>query len=345
MKAAVLVELKKPLVVQEVPDPTIDAKGAIVRVEANGVCRSDWHAWVGDIPVASLPFVMGHEFVGVVEEVGKEVRNFKKGDRVIVPFSQGDGTCQLCLEGHQNICDHSLLPGFTYWGGYGRYVGVPNADINLVHLPDEVSFEDGASIGCRFMTSYYGVTSQAKVRPGEWVAVFGCGGIGLSAIHIANAIGANVIAVDIADDKLEFAKKLGAALTVNSKEVNPVEAIMELTKGGAHVSIDALGLSQTITNGIMSLRKRGRHLQLGIATAEEKMTPVPTDLIVFRELQLIGSLGMPAPKYPSLLQMIGAGKLNPGQLVTNRIPIEKASEAIEAMTNFNTLGVTVVNQW
>jgi len=321
MKAAVLEELKKPLVVREVPDPTIDANGVIIRVEANGVCRSDWHAWVGD------------------------VKNFQRGDRVIVPFSQGDGTCQLCQEGHHNICDNGLLVGFHYWGGYGRYAAIPNADFNLVRLPDALSFEDGASVGCRFMTSYYGVVEQAKVRPGEWVAVYGCGGIGLSAIHIANSAGANVIAVDIMPEKLEFAQKLGAAYTVNSKETDPVEAVHRLTKGGAHVSIDALGIANTILNSIKSLRKRGRHLQLGIATSENRTTPIPTDLIVTKELQIIGSLGMPAPRYPSMLQMIAAGKLNPAQLVTKRISIEEAGAEIEAMTNFNTLGVTVVNKW
>lgn len=345
MKAAVLEELQKPLVVRDVPDPEIDKKGAMIRVEANGVCRSDWHAWMGDIAVASFPFVLGHEFVGIVEEVGSEVVRFKKGDRVIVPFSQGDGTCPQCLEGHHNICDHGMMPGFHYWGGYGRYAAIPNADMNLVRLPEEISFEAGASIGCRFMTAYYGLVQQAKVQPGESVAVHGCGGVGLSAVHIASAIGAIPIAVDIVPEKLKFAKKLGAAYAINSKEGKPSKVIKELTKGGAHVSVDALGISDTIVQSLLSLRKRGRHLQLGIASSENKTTAIPTDYIVFNQIQFIGSLGMPAHQYPRMLQLIGSGKLNPAELVTKRIPIEEASSEIEAMTHYQTLGATVVNRW
>lgn len=345
LKAAVLEELQKPLVVRDVQDPVIDRKGAIIRVEANGVCRSDWHAWMGDIAVASFPFVLGHEFVGVVEETGKEVTRFKKGDRVIVPFSQGDGTCPQCLEGHHNICDNGTMPGFHYWGGYGRYAAIPNAEINLVHLPEEVTFDAGASIGCRFMTAYYGLVKQARIQPGEWVAVHGCGGVGLSAIHIAAAIGAIPIAVDIIPEKLDFAKKMGAAYVVNSKQEKASKAIKELTKGGAHVSVDALGISDTIVQSLLSLRKRGRHLQLGIASSENKMTALPTDYIVFQQIQFIGSLGMPAHQYPAMLQMVASGKLNPAQLVTKRIAIEDAGKEIEAMTDYRTLGATVVNRW
>lgn len=165
------------------PDPALTPDGAIIRVEANGVCRSDWHGWMGDWDwlgiILPTPHVLGHEFSGVVEEVGSQVTQFKKGDRVIVPFSQGDGTCEYCRSGHQNICENITMPGFSYWGGFGQYVNIPNADVNLVHLPESVSFVDAASMGCRFMTSFHGIVDQAQVKPGEWVAVHGCGGIGI----------------------------------------------------------------------------------------------------------------------------------------------------------------------
>src|SRR6266403_4915581 len=210
MKAAVFESTKKPLVIKTVPDPECAPNGAIIRVEANGICRSDWHAWSGDwswMGLSAQPgAILGHEFCGVVEEVGKDIRNFKKGDRVLVPFSQGDGTCEYCRSGHSNICNTPLIPGVTYYGGYGSYVGIPFADLNLVRMPDAVGFLEGASLGCRFMTSYHGIVDRAQVRPGEWVAVHGCGGIGLSAVHIAAAIGANVVAVDLDDRKLELAK-------------------------------------------------------------------------------------------------------------------------------------------
>ncbi|WP_054635869.1 zinc-dependent alcohol dehydrogenase family protein [Thalassobacillus sp. C254] len=350
MKAAVMEQLKSPLVVRQVKDPDWDATGAIVKIEANGICRSDWHGWMGDLSWVDvnleLPWVLGHEFTGVVEEVGKDVKNFKKGDRVIVPFSQGDGTCEQCLSGHHNICDNLEMPGFSYWGGFAEYTSIPNADLNMVHLPDSVGFEEGASVGCRFMTSFHAVTHQAKVKAGEWVAVYGVGGVGLAATHIANAAGANVISVDISDEKLALAKSVGAAITINSRKTTPWEAIHEITKGGAHVSIDALGIAETITNSVLSLRKRGRHVQIGLTTSEEKgIVPLPTDLITMKELQFIGSFGMQAPHYPSMLEMIAQEKLNPGKMVTRHVSIDEVSDVINGMGTYNTVGVTVLNKW
>ncbi|WP_174731210.1 zinc-dependent alcohol dehydrogenase family protein [Mesobacillus harenae] len=350
MRALVLEELKKPLVVREMPDPECTPDGVVIKVEANGVCRSDWHAWQGDwewigiqLP---LPHVLGHEFSGIVEEVGANIKNFKQGDRVIVPFTIGDGTCPYCQSGHHNICENVQLPGFTSWGGYGRYTHVPNADVNLTKLPDSISFVEAAGMGCRFMTAFHGITDQARVRPGEWVAVHGCGGVGLSAVQIATALGANVIAVDIGDDKLEFAKGLGAVATVNARKVNAPEAIKEITKGGAHVSIDALGIKQTCQSSIMSLRKRGRHLQIGLTSREEEgMIPIPIDLIALSEIQLVGSLGMQPSRYPYMLQMVEQGRLNPGKLVTSTISLEEVPRIFEEMNTFQNLGVTVVDKW
>lgn len=350
MKALVLEELKKPMVVKEMPDPECTANGVIIRVEANGVCRSDWHAWMGDWDwlgiVLPTPHVLGHEFSGVVEEVGKDVVNFKKGDRVIVPFTLGDGTCPYCQSGHHNICENILMPGFTSWGGFGRYTHIPNADTNLIKLPEGISFTEAAGMGCRFMTAFHGVTDQAQVRPGEWVAVHGCGGVGLSAIQIATAMGANVIAVDIGEDKLEFARKMGAVATINAGKESAPDAIKELTKGGAHVSIDALGITPTCQSSIMSLRKRGRHLQIGLTSREEQgMIPVPIDLIVQFELQMVGSLGMQPSRYPYMLEMVEKGRLNPGGLITNTISLNEVPGVLEQMSSFSNLGVTVVNKW
>lgn len=350
MKAAVLEQFQKPLTIREMPDPSLTAKGAIVRVEANGICRSDWHAWMGDwdwlgmnLP---LPHVLGHEFTGVVEEVGAEITRFQAGDRVIVPFSQGDGTCPMCLQGHQNICDHAKQPGFSYWGGLGRYVHVPNADANLIELPENVDFTEGASLGCRFMTAFHGLTEQVKVQPGEWVAIHGCGGVGLSAIQIVAALGAHAIAIDIADDKLAFAKALGAEETINARNVSPQKAIKELTKGGADVSVDALGIAATCQASILSLRKRGRHLQIGMTSRmEQGMIPLPIDLIVNFELNLAGSLGMPARQFPQMLKLVADGRLKPGALVTRTVPIEEAGNVIASMSDFATTGVTVVTNW
>lgn len=350
MKAAVLEEFQKPLAVRDVRDPELTQNGAIVRVEANGVCRSDWHAWMGDwdwIGVKfPLPHVLGHEFSGVVEQVGANVRAFQPGDRVVVPFTQGDGTCAECRSGHQNICDHGQMPGFSYWGGFGRYVHVPGADTNLVRLPDGVSFTDAAALGCRFMTAFHGLLDQVQVRPGEWVAVHGCGGVGLSAIQIATAVGANVIAVDIGDDKLEFAKKLGAVATINAKREKVRPAVKELTGGGAHVSVDALGIADTCQTAVASLRKRGRHLQIGMTTGEERgKIALPIDMIVQHELQIVGAVGMQPARYTPMLQMVEHGRLHPGDLVTRKISVADVSDELNAMSSFNGVGVAVITEW
>ena len=350
MRAAVMEALRQPLVVKEVPDPQCPPNGAIIRTEAEGVCRSDWHIWMGDWfwvgLVPSLPFVMGHEFCGVVEEVGKEVRGFRRGDRVVIPFSQGDGTCEFCRTGYSNVCNLPQIPGVTYWGGYGHLVAVPGADLNLVALPEKVGLVDAASLGCRFMTSFHGLVDQAQVKPGEWVAVHGCGGIGLSAINIASAIGANVIGVDLDDRKLELAKKLGANQVVNAKKTDAVNAVMDLSGGGVHVAVDALGSATTCRNSIMSLRKRGRHLQIGLTTQVEKgEVSMPIDRIVFMELRLIGSLGMQAARYPAMLQMVEAGHLSPGAMVTERIPLEQASRVLGQMTEFQNVGTAVITAY
>jgi D-arabinose 1-dehydrogenase-like Zn-dependent alcohol dehydrogenase len=350
MKAAVLENFGGPLAIRQMSDPTPGPHDAVVRVEANGICRSDWHAWMGDWEwiglKPTLPRVMGHEFCGVVEAVGKEVRGFKKGDRVVVPFNHGCGTCELCQAGHQNVCANLQLAGFHYDGGYGKLAKIPNASINLIHLPESVSFVDAASMGCRFMTSFHGLTDQAQVRSGEWVAVHGCGGIGLAAVHISAALGADVIAVDIDDGKLAKAKELGATRLVNASKVEAPQAIQDITKGGADVSVDALGVATTCRNSIMSLRTRGRHLQIGLTTQKERgEVSLPTDLMVAKELVFVGSLGMQPRRYPAMLRMIETGKLKPGKLVGGTVPIEKAGEILSSMTEFGTLGVIVINQW
>jgi D-arabinose 1-dehydrogenase-like Zn-dependent alcohol dehydrogenase len=350
MRAAVMEELRKPLVVRDMPDPETPRNGVRLRVEANGICRTDWHLWTGDwtwVGVAlPLPHVMGHEFCGVVEEVGPEVTRWKKGDRVLVPFSSGCGACEWCRSGHHNVCDAFLTPGVVYWGGYGRYVGVPYADVNLVELPESVGFVDAASMGCRFMTSFHAIVDQAQVKAGEWVAVHGCGGVGLSAVQIATALGANVIAVDVADDKLAFAKELGAVATVNATKDDPASAIAGITKGGAQVSVDALGVAATCRNSIMSLRKRGRHLQIGLTSAAEKgEIAVPIDLMVLKELSFICSLGMQAPRFGAMLDMVEKGKLAPGKLVHQRIKLEEVSGVLENMDRYANVGVTVIDRY
>jgi len=347
MKALLLEEYGKPMEVKEVPEPQLTDDGVIIEVKASGICRSDWHVWKGERGVLKrLPHVLGHEFTGVIAETGRNVRRFKKGDRVIVPVSHADNTCPYCREGFQNLCENRFIPGLNDWGGFAEYVHIPNADGNLIFLPETMDFVTAASLGCRFVTAFHGLVDQVKVRAGEWVAVYGCGGVGLSAVQIASAIGARVIAVDIGDDKLELARSVGALHTVNAKDVNPVEAVMEITKGGVDVSVDALGIKDTCQNAILSLAKRGRHLQIGLTTkAESGFVPVPMDMIVGKEAQIIGSAGIPVSRYPAMFRLIESVRIQPEKLVTQRIPLEEASRVFVQMSQYANTGISVVDRF
>jgi alcohol dehydrogenase len=345
MKAIVFEAFREPLQIQNVPDPTPSPDGAVVRVEATGICRSDWHGWMGHDPDIQLPHVPGHELAGVIEAVGSEVKRWKPGDRVTVPFAVGCGHCPQCLSGNQHICDNYFQPGFTAWGSFAEYVALRYADVNLVALPEGLGFVEAASLGCRFITSFRAVVAQGRTTPGEWVVIHGCGGVGLSAVMIASAMGAQVIGVDIKPEALALAETLGASHTLNAKEEpRLVEAIQDLTSGGAHVSIDALGSAQTCRNSILGLRKRGRHVQVGLMVADYKDTLVPMNLVIAKELEILGSHGMQAHQYPSMLQMILSGTLQPQRLIGQTVALEDAVDALPSMTDFALTGVTVIDQ-
>lgn len=348
MKAAVLEAYREPLVVRQVPDPKPGRDGAVVRVAANGICRSDWHGWAGDWPgLFDLPHVLGHEMCGTIEEVGPEVRNMKPGMRVIVPFSGGDGSCPWCQTGMAHLCEDPITVGFTTWGGFAEFVAIEHADFNLVELPDAIDFVAGAGMGCRYMTSFHGLVDRARVSAGEWVAVHGCGGVGLSAVQIATALGCNVVGIDIGADKLALAQQLGAVAVVDASESNnPARAVREITGGGAHVSVDALGIEATCRNSIKSLRRRGRHVQIGITIGAAKGDlPVPIDTIVGKEIQLLGSHGMPVTEFPAMLRMVATGRLDPGKLVTRKVALEETGAVIAAMDSYDTLGFTVIDRF
>ncbi|WP_163325161.1 zinc-dependent alcohol dehydrogenase family protein [Draconibacterium mangrovi] len=346
MKAVYYEEFQGKVDVREVPNPTVSPDSVIIKVEATGLCRSDWHGWMGHDPDIVLPHVPGHELAGTVAEIGAEIKNYKVGDRVTVPFVSGCGCCPECQTGNQQVCDNQFQPGFTAWGSFAEYVEIKYADINLVHLPDEIDFVTAASLGCRFITSFRAVIDQGKVTAGQWVAVHGCGGVGLSAINIASGAGANVIAVDIDDTKLQLAKKLGANILINAKETHAVPAeIMKVTGRGAHLSIDALGSQETCFNSISCLRKRGKHVQVGLTTADHRHPKVPMDKVVAHEIEILGSHGMQAFRYNAVFEMIKAGKVHPELMLGKTISLEEAPEALVNMNKFENLGVTVIDKF
>ena len=346
MKALVYESFGQAPKVIQVPDPETPEQGILLEVKATGICRSDWHGWKGHDPDIQLPHVPGHEFAGVILEVGKGVKNWKIGDRVTVPFVCACGTCPSCHSGNQQICDEQYQPGFTHWGSFAQRVAVHRADTNLVRIPESVSFEVAASLGCRFATSFRGVVAQGKVSGGQWVAVHGCGGVGLSAILIATALGATVIAVDIQDDKLALAKAAGAQYLVNAKNTSDVAStIQELSKGGVHVSVDALGSKATCYNSIASLRKRGKHIQIGLLAGSETNPPIPMHLVIAKELEILGSHGMQAHAYPELMQLILDRKMDPEKLIGRKINLEEAVQTLVRMDTFEENGMVLINQF
>ncbi|HDZ21518.1 hypothetical protein LCGC14_0124300 [marine sediment metagenome] len=345
MKAVVYEAFQATPAIQTVADPSPSDGGVVIKVEATGVCRSDWHGWMGHDPDITLPHVPGHELAGVIEATGKDVRQWQVGDRVTMPFVAGCGTCAECVSGNQQVCPDQFQPGFTNWGSFAEYVAINYADTNLVSLPESIDFVTAASLGCRFATSFRALVAQGRVTAGEWVAVHGCGGVGLSAVMIAHALEAGVIAIDIADDKLQFAQTIGATATINASSCDDVVAeIKQLTGGGAHVSIDALGSPETCFNSISCLRPRGRHVQVGLMLGGHNHSPVPMDLIIAKELEVIGSHGMQAHAYPDMLRMIQQGTLAPEKLIGNRITLEESIPALMDMNTFRGLGITVVDR-
>jgi alcohol dehydrogenase len=344
MKAAVYEEFAGDVSMQTVDDPTPSESGVVLRVEATGVCRSDWHGWMGHDPDITVPHVPGHEIAGVVEAVGSRVTNWRAGQRVTLPFVCGCGDCAQCRSGNQQVCDRQFQPGFTAWGSYAEYVAIDYADGNLVQLPDELDFVTAASLGCRFATSFRAVVAQARVSEGQWVAVHGCGGVGLSAVMIANALGANVIAVDIRDDALKLASAAGAITAVNAaNEPSVAAAVKEISNGGVHVSIDAMGSGQTCFNSIAGLRKRGRHVQVGLLAGDDRHPQVPMDQVVANELEILGSHGMQAYEYPRMLTMIADGRLDPASLLGGTIDLSTAARNFSTREGFDGAGVVVID--
>ncbi|MFI9585246.1 zinc-dependent alcohol dehydrogenase family protein [Streptomyces sp. NPDC052236] len=343
MRAVVFEDFGKPLRIRDVPEPVPAHDGAFIRVEATGLCRSDWHGWMGHVPDIALPHVPGHELSGVVESVGAGVANWRPGDRITVPFICACGRCGACVRGAQQVCERQEQPGFTHWGSFAEYVAVRHADVNLVALPDSMPFATAASLGCRFATAFRAVVGQGRVRPGEWVAVHGCGGVGLSAVMIAVACGARVVAVDVSPGALELAGRLGATVCVDASAPTVsggvAEAVREATGGGAHLSLDALGAQATCANSVASLRRQGRHVQVGLVPAGVRL---PMDRVVALELEILGSHGMPAHAYPEMMALVASGVLRPELLVTTELGLDDVPAALAALGSASGTGVTGV---
>jgi alcohol dehydrogenase len=330
--------------VTEVPDPAPAPGGVVISVAATGLCRSDWHGWMGHDPdIRTLPHVPGHELAGVVAAVGAGVTGWRIGERVTVPFICACGRCLTCAAGEHQVCEQQTQPGFTHWGSFADYVAIESADVNLVGLPPGLPYGSAAALGCRFATAYRAVSVHGRVGAADWVAVHGCGGVGLSAVMIAVARGARVVAIDVSPAALELALGLGAEACVNAAACDDVpEAVRQETGGGAHVSIDALGSPKTCVASIEGLRRRGRHVQVGLLPPAAGVATVPMERVIAFELEITGSHGMAAHAYGPMVDMVTAGTLRPDLLITRTIGLDEAPAALAAMDAGPAAGVTVI---
>nr|WP_284290684.1 alcohol dehydrogenase catalytic domain-containing protein [Angustibacter aerolatus] len=328
----------------DVPEPVCPDGGVVVRVGATGVCRSDWHAWRGHDPVA-LPHVPGHELAGTVAEVGAGVRGWRVGDRVTVPFVCGCGACPTCAAGDQQVCPHQTQPGFTGPGAFADLVALHAADTNLVGLPDGLDDVTAAALGCRFATAFRALTAHGGLRAGQWLAVHGCGGAGLSAVMIGVALGARVVAVDVSPVALDAAHRLGADALVDASSGTPVaEAVREPT-GGEHTCRSTAPATRTSPwPRCAGCAAEAGTCRSACCWARGRPRRCPWTSSSRTSLSVHGSHGMAAHEYPAMLAMVADGRLDPARLVGSVVPLGEAGAALAALDDAPAhAGLTVVD--
>ena len=345
MRAVVFEEYGVRPVLREVPDPVASADGVVIAVEATGVCRSDWHSLQGHDTSVTLPHVAGHELAGRILSVGAGVRGWSVGERVTVPFVCACGTCDQCAAGDHQICDNQIQPGFGRWGSFAEQVAIDRAMVNLVRLPDSLGYVTAAALGCRFATAFRAVVRQGEVRAGQWVAVHGCGGAGISAVMLAVAAGARVVAVDLSPSALALARSLGAEAVVAGGDT--ASAVKEITGGGAHVSLDCVGLPSTCAASVSSLRKRGIHVQVGLMPPEQGVPPIAMHEVIAGELRIVGTHGLQAHEYPEMLSLVASAGLDLDRLVGRRVGLDEVPDVLMEMDSVVAAreGVTVVDRF
>jgi len=339
MRAAVVRDFNEDLSIETVDDPTCPENGVVLEVAACGVCRSDYHGWTGGHPKVINGSILGHEYCGTVIESGPRAK-YKVGDKLIAPFILACGDCPACHTGVSNTCENSIVPGFGAPGAYAEFVAVPY-DHNLVYLPESMSPALAAGLGCRVTTAWHALTDRANVRAGEWVAIHGTGGIGLSALLLAKMIGAQVVVVDVVEEKLNHAMQLGADAAVNASDTDAAAAIRDITGGGAHVSIEALGIEATTNASVECLATLGRHVHVGMPAGSGHMQ-INMRAIYSKQLAFFGTRGMPSWKYPSLLAMIERGEVDISPMVARKISLSGASAELRAMNGPTPPGTAVI---
>jgi alcohol dehydrogenase len=340
MRAAVIRQYRADLSLETVPDPVCEADGVVVKVLACGICRSDWHGWAGEHAKVKPGAIPGHEYCGEVVEAGPLAR-WKVGDKIIAPFILACGECPECRSGQTPTCRAQRVPGIGEPGAYAEYVAVPHAH-NLTRLPDFLTPALAAGLGCRVTTAYHALTGRAGLQAGEWLAIHGTGGIGLSALLIGKALGARIVAVDVVPARLTHALSLGAEHVINAAEGDTAARIREVTSGGAHVSIEALGIEATANASIECLRPLGRHVQVGLPTGHTATMQINMNAVYMKQLALFGTRGMPAWRYPSLLSLIETGRVDVRPIVARHVALSQASGELRAFDAPMPPGVAVI---
>ena len=343
MRAAIIRHYNSDLSIETVADPVCEDDGVVIRTLACGICRSDWHGWVGHHPRVKPGQIPGHEYCGEVVEVGPH-SGWAVGDRVVAPFILACGVCPSCRSGQSNTCPDQRLPGFTEPGAFAEYVGVPHAH-NLARLPDGMSPTLAAGLGCRVTTAFHALTDRAALAAGEWLAIHGTGGIGLATLILGRAMGARLIAVDVVPEKLDHARALGAEVTIDARTGDVAQAIRDATAGGAHVSVEALGIPQTTNASLACLRPLGRHVQVGMPSGPHARMEVDMTAIYMKNLAVFGTRGMPAHRYPSLLSMITAGLVDFSPIIARQVKLSQASAELAQFNGPMAPGVAVIAEF
>ncbi len=326
MKAAIFRSSGEPLTIEETPKPEPGPGEMVLRVVACGVCHTDLHYTDHNVPTFKKPpIVLGHEISGIVDETGPGVDGWKKGDRVLLPAVVTCGECELCRAGRENICLNMIMWGNHADGGYAEYVKAPAKD--AVRIPGSLDLEASCIIADALSTPYHAVANRARVKKGELVAVFGCGGVGINAVQFASAAGARVFAVDKDEEKLELARSFGASEVVVGSEDLPKQ-LKKMTSGGVDVAIECIGNPDTVRQGLASIRRGGRVCVVGFC---DRPAEVNVGRIMFFEQQLIGSLGCRPADYDVIVKMVEAGTIKLSPLVTGRFPLDGVNDALDQL--------------
>ncbi len=328
MKAAVFHGKDVGLKIEDIPVPQISADQILVKVAACGVCHTDLHYIEHGVPTFKKPpIVLGHEASGIVEKAGAGVTNVKEGQRVLIPAVLTCGRCSACRRGRENICSAMTMVGNHFDGAYAEYVAVPAKDV--LDLPETIPLEEASIIADAISTPYHAVKNRAQVKPGDTVVVFGCGGVGINTVQMASATGAYVIAVDINPRKLEWALEFGAAKTIDATKVERVsKEIKKLTGGGADIAMEVIGNPKTIVEAFESVRVGGRLCVVGYTP---EVISIVAGKIMFKELEIVGSLGCRPVDYIPLIRMVEQGKIDVKKQVTHRFSLDELGKAFEVM--------------